>query len=74
MSALSFYKTLFPFYLTRVRLIGLSVLFVLVSVGVSACDVFKPKPNVIIILTDDMDMSLMPYLEQTNALIGQGGA
>ena len=74
MSALSFYKTLFSFYLTRIRLIGLAVLFVLVSVGISACDVFKPKPNVIIILTDDMDMSLMPYLEQTNALIGQGGA
>lgn len=36
--------------------------------------IFKDSPNVIIILTDDMDNSLMPYMEKTNRLIGEQGA
>ncbi|MBK6648197.1 MAG: sulfatase [Anaerolineales bacterium] len=35
---------------------------------------FKDSPNVIIILTDDMDMTLMPYMPKTNQLIGEQGA
>lgn len=35
---------------------------------------FKDTPNVIIILTDDMDNALMPYMPKTNQLIGEQGA
>jgi N-acetylglucosamine-6-sulfatase len=35
---------------------------------------FKDSPNVIIILTDDMDNSLIPYMPKTNQLIGEQGA
>lgn len=35
---------------------------------------FKDSPNVIIILTDDLDYSLMPYMEKTNKLISEQGA
>lgn len=35
---------------------------------------FKESPNVIIILTDDMDTTLMPYMPKTNQLIGEQGA
>jgi arylsulfatase A-like enzyme len=35
---------------------------------------FKDSPNIIIILTDDMDNSLMPYMPTTNQLIGEQGA
>ncbi|MBI2330683.1 MAG: sulfatase [Chloroflexi bacterium] len=35
---------------------------------------FKDSPNVIIILTDDMDNSLTPYMPKTNQLIGEQGA
>ncbi len=36
--------------------------------------VFKNSPNIVIILTDDVDMQLMPYVPQTNELIGEQGA
>lgn len=35
---------------------------------------FKDSPNVILILTDDLDTTLMPYLPQSNQLIGGQGA
>jgi N-acetylglucosamine-6-sulfatase len=35
---------------------------------------FKDTPNVIIILTDDMDNTLMPYMPKTIELIGEQGA
>ena len=35
---------------------------------------FKDSPNIIIILTDDMDNSLVPYMEKTTELIGEQGA
>jgi arylsulfatase A-like enzyme len=62
------------------RLAGLFVLFLIINMTVSACAaiqssaVFKRSPNVIIILTDDMDMSLMPFVKNTEALIGGNGA
>jgi len=34
----------------------------------------KASPNIVIILTDDMDNALLPYMEQTNRLIGAQGA
>jgi len=64
----------------RVQLSRLIVLFLTVNTVVSACGViqsgvlFKQKPNVIVILVDDMDMSLMPFLKNTQALIGGEGA
>jgi len=36
--------------------------------------VIKQKPNIIFILTDDLDFSLMPYMEHTNKLIAEQGA
>lgn len=42
--------------------------------GCAANNPFKDSPNVILILTDDMDMTLMPYMENTNQLIGDQGA
>jgi arylsulfatase A-like enzyme len=59
------------------RLIGL---FVIVNMVASACGViqstalFEKRPNVIVVLTDDMDMSLMPFVKNTEALIGEKGA
>ncbi|MCB0101922.1 MAG: sulfatase [Anaerolineales bacterium] len=35
---------------------------------------FKDSPNVILILTDDLDTPLMPYIPQTRQLIGEQGA
>lgn len=42
--------------------------------GCGANNLFKATPNVILILADDMDMTLMPYMEKTNQLIGEQGA
>lgn len=58
--------------------VGILALFMLVAI--TACDALRPydpqnpQPNFIIILADDMDMALMPYMEQTNALIAAEGA
>lgn len=35
---------------------------------------FKDSPNIVIILADDMDNSLMPLMQKTNELIGDQGA
>lgn len=35
---------------------------------------FKNSPNIVIILTDDMDNALTPYMPKTNQLIGEQGA
>ena len=35
---------------------------------------FKPRPNIILILTDDLDLTLMPYVPNINKLIGEAGA
>lgn len=42
--------------------------------AINSSGLFKPKPNIIIILTDDLDLTLMPYLENTNRLIAEAGA
>jgi len=41
--------------------------------GKKFSDSENPPPNIIFILTDDLDFSLMPYMENTNKLIGQEG-
>jgi len=64
----------------KFRLSGLFALFLIVNMVVSSCDaiqssaVFSPPPNIIIILTDDMDLSLMPFIKNTETLIGANGA
>jgi arylsulfatase A-like enzyme len=56
------------------------ILFVLVLCTLSACTgltpagIAGPRPNIVVILTDDMDLSLMPHLPSTRALIADEGA
>lgn len=53
------------------------ILTVIVLALLSGCTMnnpFKESPNVIIILTDDMDNALMPYMLKTIELIGEQGA
>jgi len=56
----------------------LIVIFLLLFTG-SSCstqnfDPNDPPPNIIFIMADDMDFTLLPYLEHTNRLIAQEGA
>jgi len=59
---------------------GIFALFAILSSILSSCNTLNPNgtasetPNVIIILTDDMDTKLTPYVENANALIGNKGA
>jgi N-acetylglucosamine-6-sulfatase len=60
-----------------INLVTAAVLTISMGTSCAALEkigVIKPKPNVIFILTDDLDMSLMPYMENTNKLIAQQGA
>lgn len=54
----------------------IKILFVLLIIfSLTACNITnKNQPNIIIILTDDMDSKLMPYMPKTNQLIGEQGA
>jgi N-acetylglucosamine-6-sulfatase len=59
------------------KIIGGILAIVIIAAGfyiVQNTRLFKDSPNVIVILTDDMDTSLMPFVEQTNRLIGEQGA
>lgn len=59
------------------KIIGAMLALVLIAAGffiVNNTRLFKDSPNIIVILTDDMDMALMPFIEQTNQLIGEQGA
>lgn len=52
-----------------------NILILLVVFSLSACELpHKNQPNIIVILTDDLDIKLMPYLPKTNQLIGEQGA
>jgi N-acetylglucosamine-6-sulfatase len=54
--------------------VGILLLAGILFYTVNNTRVFKDSPNVIIILTDDVDMKLMPFVPQTNELIGGHGA
>jgi N-acetylglucosamine-6-sulfatase len=59
------------------KIIGTILAIVIIAAGfyiVENTRLFKDSPNVIVILTDDLDYSLMPYMEKTNKLIGDQGA
>lgn len=63
---------------TRIRT-ALTLAVILVIAGTScaplrAMGIVEQKPNVVIILTDDMDFSLLPGMKYTNELIAQQGA
>jgi len=53
------------------------IIFIIVFALLSSCTMnspFKESPNIVIILTDDMDNALMPYMPKTIGLIGEQGA
>lgn len=52
----------------------IAVIVLALLAGCTMNNPFKDPPNVILILTDDMDMALVPYIEKTNRLIGEEGA
>lgn len=61
------------------RFLGVVIIPLLIVLGGFSCsgqqiDPDNPPPNIIFILTDDMDYPLLPYMEQTNRLIAQEGA
>ena len=62
----------------RIQLIGgivlLAILIGLTYQASTKTGLFYPKPNFIIILTDDLDYTLMPFMPNTNKLIGDQGA
>lgn len=51
-----------------------AIIMLTLLAGCTMNNPFKDAPNVILILTDDMDMTLMPYMPQTIELIGEQGA
>ncbi|MBV6391575.1 MAG: Choline-sulfatase [Anaerolineales bacterium] len=55
------------------RIVNAIITLVLLT-GCAAKNPFKDSPNIILILADDMDLALMPYMERTNRLIGEQGA
>ncbi len=59
------------------RIIGAVIVFALIAAFffiVNHTRLFKESPNIIVIMTDDLDWQLMPYLPKTNELIGDQGA
>jgi arylsulfatase A-like enzyme len=42
--------------------------------AINSTGLFKPKPNIIVILTDDLDLTVMPYMKNTDELIAKQGA
>lgn len=57
--------------------VGVVFLFLFICTGCTVLgrtQLTETRPNIIVILTDDMDLSLIPYLEKTNKYIAQKGA
>lgn len=54
--------------------IVIAVVLLALLAGCTANNPFKDSPNIILILADDMDMALLPYMEETNRLVGEQGA
>ena len=60
----------------KIRFAGM-ITFFLLTIAIPSCGILpsgKEKPNIVIILTDDLDFRLMRYLKNTDALIAQKGA
>lgn len=55
------------------KFISLIIVLALLT-GCTVKNLFKDSPNIVIVLTDDMDLALLPYMEKTNRLIGDQGA
>lgn len=61
--------------LTGAVLVLLLVLIAGTLIGIRRSErLANPPPNIIFILADDMDYALLPFMENTNRLIGQEGA
>lgn len=63
----------------RIWLGGLVTVLVILSAWLgygakSSTGLFNPKPNIIIILADDLDFTLMPYMQNIDQLIAKEGA
>jgi len=63
----------------KIIVAGLVVLLAILIAGLTyqastRTGFFHSKPNFIIILTDDLDYTLMPFMPNTNKLIGEQGA
>lgn len=63
----------------KIILIGATVVLVVIAITAAVDSIQRAKqlatlPNIIFILTDDMDYALLPYMENTNKLIGEQGA
>lgn len=63
---------------TLMRFGMIAVLLVVLAAGLSSCNAIKSvgknSPNIIVILTDDLDYKMMPFMKNTNTLIGEQGA
>lgn len=65
---------------TTAKRVGLMIVFVIIITGGIFLYTQRPMsskenpPNIIFILTDDLDYTPMPYMENTNKLIGEQGA
>ena len=51
---------------------GLSVLVLVVSFGIASCEP-RPKPNIVLVMTDDQTLEAMRFLPKTRALLGDQG-
>ena len=65
---------------TKAKRVGIIIVAVIILTGGIFLYTQRPMsskknpPNIIFILTDDLDFTLMPYMENTNKLIGEQGA
>ena len=65
---------------TTAKRVGIIIVAVIILIGGIFLYTQRPMsskenpPNIIFILTDDLDFALMPYMENTNKLIGEQGA
>lgn len=58
---------------------GIVVCLVVITIAAVVCrgesnSALDTPPNIVFILTDDLDLNLMPYMQNTNTLIAQEGA